>query len=60
MGKASIAAAVTIVPDLVSGDVPIIIARDEEEREKLAGHLANILNAMVHDLDNGTYLIVQH
>ncbi|AEG61150.1 capping complex subunit for YIEGIA [Desulforamulus ruminis] len=60
MGKATIAAAVTIAPDFVSGDVPIMIARDEEEREKLASHLANILKATVHDLENGTYLIVQH
>lgn len=56
----TIVAAVTTVPDLVRGDLPIIIARDEEEREKLAVHMANILKASVHDLGNGTYLLVQH
>lgn len=56
----SIVAAVTINPDFIQGDVPIIIARDEDEREKLAGHVANILRSTVHDLGNGTYLIVQH
>lgn len=56
----TIVAAVTTVRDLVSGNVIIIIARDEDEREKLAVHMANILKASVHDLGNGTYLLVQH
>jgi len=57
---ATIAAAVTIAPDNVSGDIPVIIARDEEEREKIAGHIANVLKGTVHDLGNGTYLIVEY
>lgn len=56
----SIVAAITMTPDLVGGDMPVIIARDEDEREKLAGHVANVLNGTVHDLGNGTYLIVEH
>lgn len=56
----SIAAAITIDADFIQGDVPIIVARDEDEREKLARHVANILRGTVHDLGNGTYLIVQH
>ncbi|WP_442886028.1 capping complex subunit for YIEGIA [Desulfotomaculum sp. 1211_IL3151] len=53
-------AAVTIAPDTIQGDVPILVARDEAEREKLAIHVSNVLQSTVHDLGNGTYLIVQH
>ncbi|MCL4440551.1 hypothetical protein P378_15985 [Desulforamulus profundi] len=60
MSKGTIMAAVTIAPDYITGDLPIVIARDEDEREKLARHLANVLQSTVHDLGNGTYLIVQH
>ncbi|GAB6182200.1 hypothetical protein JCM14036_35190 [Desulfotomaculum defluvii] len=60
MSKGSIVAAVTIAPDNIQGDVPIIIAKDEDDREKLAGHIANVLQSTVHDLGNGTYIIVQH
>ncbi|SHF03442.1 capping complex subunit for YIEGIA [Desulforamulus putei] len=60
MSKGTIMAAVTVNPDNITGDLPIIIARDEDEREKLARHLANVLQSTVHDLGNGTYLIVQH
>ncbi|CCO09023.1 capping complex subunit for YIEGIA [Desulforamulus hydrothermalis] len=60
MSKGTIMAAVTVNPDNITGDLPIVIARDEEEREKLARHLANVLQSTVHDLGNGTYLIVQH
>lgn len=60
MSKDTIVAAITLDPDKVKGDIPVIIAGDEEERERLARLMANILHAMVHDLGNGTYLIVQH
>ncbi|GAB6157001.1 hypothetical protein JCM39194_02010 [Desulfotomaculum varum] len=60
MSKGTIMAAVTVNPDYITGDLPIVIARDEEEREKLARHLANVLQSTVHDLGNGTYIIVQH
>jgi len=44
----------------VSGGAPIFFARDEEEQEKTARHISKILNAMVHDLENGTYIVVRH
>ncbi|MCL5935125.1 MAG: capping complex subunit for YIEGIA [Bacillota bacterium] len=59
MSKGTIMAAVTINTDYITGDLPIVIARDEDEREKLARHLANVLQSTVHDLGNGTYLLVQ-
>lgn len=55
-----ILAAVTLDKELVTGGVPIFLAKDEEEREKLAEYLARSLDAMVHDLENGCYIIVRH
>lgn len=60
MSEDNIVAAVTICPDKIKGDVPVIIADNEEERERIAQLLSAILHAMVHDLGNGTYLVVQH
>ncbi|RYD02948.1 hypothetical protein N752_22440 [Desulforamulus aquiferis] len=39
--------------------MPIIFAKDEEDMQQLARHVANIMHATVHDLGNGTLLIVQ-
>lgn len=42
------------------GGVPIFYAADPAEREKIALYLSRILNAMVHDLENGTYFLSHH
>lgn len=42
------------------GGVPVFMAADEEEQEKLGLFLSRILNGMVHDLENGVYIIVKH
>lgn len=55
-----ILAVVTLNMDQVAGGAPIFFARSEEERERIAMYIAKILDAMVHDLENGTYLIVRH
>lgn len=46
--------------DTVGGGVPIFYARDEEDREKTSLFLSKVLRGMVHDLENGTYVIVKH
>lgn len=51
---------VTTDPDKVTGAVPIFIADSEEEKIKLALTLSKSLDAMVHDLENGIYFIVNH
>ncbi|MCL5290498.1 MAG: hypothetical protein M1489_05655 [Firmicutes bacterium] len=56
----SILAVITLNMDQVSGGAPIFFARDEEERERMARYLGRILDAMVHDLENGTYIVVRH
>jgi len=44
----------------VEGGVPIFIARDKEEQEKIALLLSRVLKAMAHDLENGLYIITRH
>jgi len=56
-----IVAIVTLTPEKVkSGAAPTFTASDSGEREKLASYLGHILNAQVHDLENGTYILVRH
>ncbi len=55
-----ILAVVSIKKDRVSGGAPIFFASNEEEQEKVASYLSRILDAMVHDLENGTYILVKH
>lgn len=55
-----ILAVVTLNMDKVGGGAPVFFARDEEEQEKTARFLSKILDAMVHDLENGTYIVVRH
>ncbi len=59
MSKGTIVAAVTLNTEYITGDLPIIVAQDEEDRDKLSRHIANILQSTIHDLGNGTFLIVQ-
>lgn len=60
MPAASILAVITNHKDMVSGGAPIFFARDEAELAKKAGYIAKILDASVHELENGTYIIVKH
>lgn len=59
LSKGNIVAAVTIAPDTVGGDMPVLFAQDREDLERLASLLSNIMHATVHDLGNGTVLVVQ-
>lgn len=45
---------------VVSSGIPIFIASDEKEREKTSLLIAKITAGMVHDLENGCYVIVKH
>ena len=44
---------------LYSG-APVFIAEDEKEREELSLLIAKTMTGMVHDLENGCYIIVKH
>lgn len=45
---------------LDGGGTPIFYVRDHEEQEWLSLVLSKILKGMIHDLENGVYLIVHH
>jgi hypothetical protein len=42
------------------GGAPVFYADTDEELEKLAMYISRITTGMVHDLENGTYLIIKH
>ncbi|HEY8414883.1 MAG TPA: hypothetical protein VIK99_03825 [Thermaerobacter sp.] len=39
---------------------PVFHARDEDEAQQTAFLLSRILDAMVHDLENGVLILVRH
>lgn len=43
-----------------SGDSPVFLADDAAEQERLCLLLARIMGGVVHDLENGIYIIVKH
>jgi hypothetical protein len=45
---------------VLNSSVPVFFAKDENEREKVSLLLSKITKAMVHDLENGCYVIVKH
>lgn len=55
-----IVAIVTRDVDKVGGGAPIFITKDEDEQQLTALILEKILDANVHDLKNGTMVIVKH
>ncbi len=57
-----ILAVITIDPSLVAGGgaPPIFYVSDVEEQEKVATYLARITEGVVHDLENGVYIVVKH
>jgi len=56
----AVLAVITLNPEMVAGGAPIFIARNEEEQKRIALILSRVLKGMVHDLENGTYIIVKH
>jgi hypothetical protein len=57
---AKIVAIVSIDKDSVAGGAPIFIEPDEHKRESTAFMLEKILDATVHDLKNGSFVLVNH
>jgi hypothetical protein len=58
--KHDIVAAITMDVHQVGGGVPIFYVKDKEELIKVATYIAKATLGMVHDLDNGTYIVVRH
>lgn len=59
--KETIIAIVTTDKNVVSGgNVPTFIAKNDEEKEKIALLISKVTLGMIHDLENGCYIIVRH
>lgn len=59
--KEAIIAIVTTNEKAVSGgSVPTFYVKDEEERDKVSLLISKITLGMIHDLENGCYIIVRH
>ncbi|HZK18408.1 MAG TPA: hypothetical protein VFD15_03750 [Clostridia bacterium] len=56
----TILAVITKDRDMVAGGAPIFFATDDEEAERISLYLSKILLGMVHDLENGIFIIVRH
>jgi len=56
-----ILAVITRDPGLVQGGgTPVFLARDQTEQDRIATYLARITEGVVHDLENGVYILVKH
>lgn len=56
-----ILAVITTNPNKVlGGGIPTFLCENEEEKERVALLLSKITHGMVHDLENGIYIIVRH
>ncbi len=52
---------ITLDPALTGGGgAPVFVARDKEEQDRIATYLARITAGVVHDLENGVYILVKH
>lgn len=59
--KENIIAIVTTNRSMISTTtVPVFYVEGEEEKEKMALLISKITMGMVHDLENGSYVIVKH
>lgn len=57
----SIIAIITVDEKVVSGgSVPTFYAKDIEEQKRIALTVSKITTGMVHDLENGCFIIVRH
>ncbi|NPV52324.1 MAG: hypothetical protein HPY71_02230 [Firmicutes bacterium] len=56
----SVLAVVTVNKEKVAGQAPVFYASDEAEMERIAIYLSRITGGIVHDLENGVYIIVKH
>ncbi len=43
-----------------TGFAPVFYSKDDAESERLALLLAKITDGMVHNLENGVYIVVKH
>lgn len=56
-----ILAVITLDHALIKGGgAPIFLAKDRVEQDRIATYIARITESIVHDLENGVYILVRH
>lgn len=55
-----ILAVITLDAALAGGGAPLFLARDRSEQDRIATYLARVTGGVVHDLENGVYILVKH
>jgi tetrahydromethanopterin S-methyltransferase subunit B len=60
LSKKNVLAIVTTKPEHVAGAAPTFIVQSLDEIQQKAFLLENILDAMAHELDQTTYILVRH
>lgn len=56
-----ILAIITAKPEKVfGGGAPVFVSQTGEEQDMIAATLARITGGVIHDLENGVYLLVRH
>ena len=56
-----ILAIITQEKEKVTGaGTPVFLASNQEEQDKVALYLARITEGVIHDLENGVYILVKH
>jgi hypothetical protein len=59
--KDNIIAIITTDRSMISTTtVPVFYAQSEEQKERIALLVSKITMGMVHDLENGSYVVVKH
>ena len=56
----AILAVICLEPDKVGEGCPAFFAASPEEQQRTSLLLARILGGIVHDLENGVYIVVKH
>ena len=57
----TILAIITTKPELVQGGgAPVFLATDTQQQDQIATYLARITEGVIHDLENGVYILVKH
>ena len=46
--------------EVSGGNAPVFRVHDEDERQRVAKYIGTVTLGSVHDLRNGTYVIVKH
>ncbi|MBO8126206.1 MAG: hypothetical protein H0Z38_03105 [Firmicutes bacterium] len=46
--------------DAVTGDIPVFVAADPQEKLAISTTLSRTTRSMIHELPNGVYILIRH